>query len=362
MIKKILTFILLINLSIFASDHGIYLQLIKNSSKSIDEVSNTISNKLSEIGFQVIALRNVATPDIVRKTESEKCGFSAKEIIFTSNDYKNMLTSYGNKYIVAGLLRLAVYQDERGTEVNIVDPETINRIIFNDLYENDEEAKYNEVITKTGSFKSAIIDAVHSLSIGENIARPLPPIRSDEDLAESSKDMFMMVGPMTFFNDEDQFPIIYKEKVNNVQQQISNIVKKITENIANFKPTKDDYDYRFTKSDDVLRWKIVAKIYSSDKSALLLGITRSRTEGLSMDIAGNSRETVTNRCPGIDHSAAFPIEVLIYREGNNLLIRTPREMFRMDMFFWDAGMKAFMNHMSMPKILDNSIKQILTIK
>jgi hypothetical protein len=30
-------------------------------------------------------------------------------------------------------------------------------------------------------------------------------------------------------------------------------------------------------------------------------------------------------------------------------------MFRMDMYFWDAGKMAFMNHMSMPGILDESI-------
>jgi len=31
----------------------------------------------------------------------------------------------------------------------------------------------------------------------------------------------------------------------------------------------------------------------------------------------------------------------------------------MDMYFWDAGMAAFMNHMSMPGILDESIYRTL---
>ena len=38
---------------------------------------------------------------------------------------------------------------------------------------------------------------------------------------------------------------------------------------------------------------------------------------------------------------------------------TAREMFRMDMYFWDAGMPAFMDHMSMPGILDEAIKKAL---
>ena len=34
-------------------------------------------------------------------------------------------------------------------------------------------------------------------------------------------------------------------------------------------------------------------------------------------------------------------------------------MFRMDMYFWDAGKMAFMNYMQMPGILDESIKKAL---
>jgi hypothetical protein len=31
----------------------------------------------------------------------------------------------------------------------------------------------------------------------------------------------------------------------------------------------------------------------------------------------------------------------------------------MDMYFWDAGMSAFMDHMSMPAILDESLGRAL---
>ncbi len=37
-------------------------------------------------------------------------------------------------------------------------------------------------------------------------------------------------------------------------------------------------------------------------------------------------------------------------------------MLRMDMYFWDAGMAAFMDHMSMPGILDESIYRALFAK
>lgn len=359
MLRKLFLILFILTSVSFASEHGIYLRLIKNSNKNLTETSQAISTNLKNAGFKILAIRDVATPDIVREKASEQCGFKAVEVLFTSDEYVAFLTSYGKKYIAAALLRVAVYQTPNGTQVNIVDPETINRIVFNDLYDNDEEAKYNEVISKTKSFRTKIIEAVHAIGEGTAVQKAMPPIRSDEDLAESSKDMFMMVGHMTFFTDDDQFPVIYKEKAENVQTQIAELINKIKRNIKTEKPGADDIDYRFTKSPDVLKWKIVAEVYSADKTAALLGITRPRTEGLSMDIAGASRETAANKCPGIDHAGAFPIEVVIYRDGENLIVRTPREMFRMDMFFWDAGMKAFMNHMSMPKLLDESLKHAM---
>ena len=359
MLRRLIIILMFFSSVVFSSEHGIYLQLIKNSDQNLTETIRAIANNLKSAGFKILAVRDVATPDIVREKPEQQCGFTAKEVLFTSDEYVNFLTNYGSKYITAAMLRAAVYQTPHGTQVNIVDPETINRIVFNDLYDNDEEAKYNEVINKTKMFRTKIIDAVHALGSGSTVNKPMPPVRSDEDLAESSKDMFMMVGHMTFFTDEDQFPIIYKKKARDVQSQIPELISKIKSNIQTEKPGNDDIEYRLTKSPDVLKWKTVAEIYSADKSAAILGITRPRTEGLSMDIAGASRETAENKCPGIDHAGAFPIEVVIYQEGENLIVRTPREMFRMDMFFWDAGMKAFMNHMNMPKLLDESLKHAM---
>ena len=125
-------------------------------------------------------------------------------------------------------------------------------------------------------------------------------------------------------------------------------------------PSQDDIDYRWTPDSNAdLTWKAISKINSPDNKAVLIGLTRPRTEGVSFHIAGSSREDDNNKCPGIDHTAAYPIEVLVLEEDGKVNVYTQREMFRMDMYFWDAGMSAFMNHMSMPGILDESILKSL---
>ncbi len=339
-----------------ATEHGMYVLAAKDVRGNIDSIGQILLQKVKSNGFEVLKYYDVATPDIVRKEEKEKCKLHAKEIVFTSDDYVNMLTSYGNKYLVASFLRIALYENNKGVHVVFADPETINRIIFNDLYEDNEE-KYNEVVKKTKSFKNKILQTVYACNLGEQIMEPQEPLRDEEDLAEASKDMFMMVGPLTFFTDEDQFPEIFSAEA--TKTSVASLTDRLKANLKKFTPDQEDIEYRYTKSNEVLKWQIIGEVTSPDGNAVLLGISRPRTEGLSFHIAGSSRESESNLCPGLDHAAAYPIEVLIIKENDKINVYTPREMFRMDMYFWDAGMSAFMNHMSMPGILDDSIKRAL---
>jgi hypothetical protein len=132
------------------------------------------------------------------------------------------------------------------------------------------------------------------------------------------------------------------------------------ENLKTFKPSVEDVEYRWTPNSKTdLQWKMVSEVVSTNGKAMLLGFTRPRTEGVSFNIAGASRESEKNMCPGIDHAASYPIEVLLMENNGIVNVYTQRQMFRMDMYFWDAGMAAFMDHMSMPSILDESLRKAI---
>ncbi|NOX66632.1 MAG: hypothetical protein GXO85_12810 [Chlorobi bacterium] len=359
--KSIIVFFaaILITVNLYASDHGIYLKTHEKISEGISVVQDAVAKKLTENGFAILYNSDVITPDYVREEKSEHCGFKAKLIVFTSDDFTKMITSKGNKYLIAGFLRVGIYEDQNGVNLNIIDPETITRIVFNDLYENDKEDEYNAIVEKAKAFKTSLVKILHEVTFGQQVNILMEPIRDDEDLAESSKDMFMMVGQMTFFNDEDQFPVIYSaNKTNDISAQ--SLSSEFAGNLKDYIPTEDDTEYRWTPNPQSdLKWKVISKINSPDGNAVLLGITRPRTEGVSFNIAGMSREDDANMCPGIDHAAAYPVEVLFIEEDGKVNVYTAREMFRMDMYFWDAGMSAFMDHMSMPGILDDSIQKSL---
>lgn len=354
-IIKATIILMLLNLTLLASEHGIFFKTHEAIQEDITVVEEIIAEALETNGFSLLYRNDLITPDYVREDSTEFCGFKAKLIVFSSKEHIDLLTQSDNKYLIGGFLRVGIYEDTSGINVAIVDPETISRIIFNDLYENELIEDYHKIVDQIVEFKKGLLSTLHSVKLGKEVSTPMEPIRDDEDLAESSRDMFMMVGQMTFFNDEDQFPLIYTST-----KSISEVKELFESNLKTFSPVEDDVDYRWTPNpEEDLQWNIVSEVVTSDGKGMLLGFTRPRTEGVSFNIAGASREEDSNLCPGIDHAAASPIEVLLLDEDGTVNVYTQREMFRMDMYYWDAGMAAFMNHMSMPAILDESLQRAL---
>lgn len=350
MLKSFFIILLLISFTL-ASDHGIYLKTVNNVNMDFDKAVNKIETEIQSSEYQLLSSHKISTPQLI----GQKCTFRARLFLLENKEYTGFLTSYANKYLIASLLKVGLYQDEKGTHVVITDPETINRIVFNDL----PESTYKEVVSKTKKFKAQLIGLIHGLKLGQNVQQPMEPVRSDEDLWEASKDMFMMVGPMTFFQDEDQFPLIHEIKNVSGTEKLNSILEKVKENLASFSPSENDRDYQKSKNAGDLQWKILGTVHSPDSRAALIGITRPRTEALSFHIAGQSRISDQNQCPGIDHLCSYPVEVLFLQEKGKVAVYTAREMFRMDMYFWDAGKMAFMKYMNMPKMLDKSIKKAL---
>jgi hypothetical protein len=355
--KKLFLIILFTSIYLFPADLGIYLLTNKNIQEDFNTVINDVFTAIEKDGYRILDTRDISTPDRVREDVEDICGFNGKLVMFTSDDYIKMLTSFDNKYLVASFLKIGIYETDKGIEINIADIETINRIVFNDM----GDSEYANAITETHPYKTKIIDALHSLPYGDKVEDAMEPIRETDELRDADRDMFMMVGPMTLFEDEDQFPVIYEEKEETDVARIESLKELMYNNISTFKPNEEDYEYRWTADPETdLQWQIIGEVHSPDNKAIMFGLTCSRTESESFRIVGD--ETETNKCPGLNHLAAYPIEVLLMLNENGLVVHTAREMFRMDMYFWDAGMAAFMDHMGMPGMLDDSIYSALFAK
>jgi len=107
------------------------------------------------------------------------------------------------------------------------------------------------------------------------------------------------------------------------------------------------------------RWHFVYEINDPSIGFIEIGVSRGSTESHSISIDSGARATSTYKNPGIDHSTAFPIEIVVYRNGNNTNVGILGEMWRMKYYFSDAGMWAFMTHMGMPGSVQGSLSKMI---
>lgn len=93
----------------------------------------------------------------------------------------------------------------------------------------------------------------------------------------------------------------------------------------------------------------------------IVGVSGAPMESKSFDIvgAGNRSDASGLACPGIDHAAAYPIELLVRQNGNGVDVLAVDAMYRMKMFFEDAGKWAFMKNMGMPGSIADEIRNRL---
>jgi hypothetical protein len=94
----------------------------------------------------------------------------------------------------------------------------------------------------------------------------------------------------------------------------------------------------------------------------IVGVSGAPMESKSFAIvgAGNRKDATGLACPGIDHAAAYPIELLVRTSGDGVDILAVDAMYRMKMYFEDAGRWAFMKNMTMPGSIADEIKSRLT--
>jgi hypothetical protein len=101
------------------------------------------------------------------------------------------------------------------------------------------------------------------------------------------------------------------------------------------------------------------------ETAVVMGFTGERMEAKSFSIVGRGGDKARSdfACPGLDHSSAYPLGVLLEQvngpTGDQVEITVVDEMYRMKMFFEDAGKMKFARNMGMPGSIEDEIKDLI---
>ncbi len=302
-------------------EQGVFLRLASYAPKSYESVLQNLRAALAAGGLTVLA-------DYEAGVNRTRCAYRARVLVAQWPAYAAAVVRDGARGAFAAPLRLSVFEDEAGVKVVAVNPRSLNRTI---VVEEGRDAEWARL--------TAQLEAV--------VHARLPGTTTEygqvRERGRIGKTMGVMAGGPFEGKIKDVLTVpAGTEGVRGVARQL--------------------YD-GLARQAAAGEWKL-RPVYLQDlapKEVVVVGITGEPMEAKSFDIVGAGAEAGRRvmACPGIDHAAAYPLELVLVQEGQTVHIQTVDDMFRMKMYFEDAGMMAFAKNMGMPGSIGGELRQKL---
>jgi len=298
------------------NEYGVYESVLRNVQGTIDQISLNLTSAAYKAGWNVITTIDAGVP--------EGCPYKARVIVLYEPSYlKNVMDANRKTGPFAIIDRINIFQDEQGLHLSVVNPHSISRTVLMD------DSKYSEVSElHLQSLRSLIISAVK----GESSKQQYGQIRDEGFIG---KTMGVIAG--------GRFDAKIENEITIPKGDLSEIADKVEKSLT-IKGTK---------------WGTHAayRIQLNDYETVIIGITGTPMDSKSFTIVGSgsddSREDF--KCAGLAHAGAYPLELVVTHEKNDVVIRIVDAMFRMKMYFEDAGVWAFMKNMAMPGSIEDEI-------
>ena len=307
------TFIILLTLMAFivpagAEEIGLYFKPLKAVQGGFDQAVASLESAISAGGMQVLASYDAGV--------GEDCVLRAHNIVIDSTDYNSKVMEHGPLAAFALPLRMGVYEDTEGISVSFVNPSSLNRTVMGDEVKTELSAAMADTLA------GLITSALEGTAANEHLGQ----LRSKGYVGGMGGGKFLKKVEHVYTGEG------YADVVDKVQKSIEA---------------------------DENQWQLRYRI-SPAGGVTLFGITKAATEAKAFGIASDKRKSKDNPCPGIDHVSAFPIEVLVFEEDGVVKVATLDEMYRMKVYFEDAGKWAFMKNMAMPGQIEDEVVEAST--
>ena len=281
---------------------GVYVTLLSSLKTDVAGTAAKAEVSLKAAGFEILGSFENGVPS--------GCGEKARTIVFASPAWTSEVLAGGGDKAFGLPMRLAVFSDASGVGVAVVNPVSLLRTFYG----------------------SDVKDAA-ALKAVEAVAAALAPLGTVSPKQAGQLRDSGAIGGMG----GGAFP------------------DKIVTILAPGKAPADVAEAIKAGVADAAGWRSVYSYKASD-DVFVVGLTNAKTEGRAFGIAGEKRATEANPFPGLDHAAAFPIEVVVTKKGAGSSVTLLKEMWRMKLYFEDAGNWAFMKNMQMPGDIQNEIE------
>ena len=321
----------LIALPVLADDEIGIFETIYQSSVSFDETVAAIEAAAAGSSLQLHGSLEVRVPDDAQQ---------AKVFVLTSPDYIDAARAETPRTISAQILRVAVFTwgDEQETVVNMANPVAHAMVYYAD------SPNYGELVAAARSAADELRGLVSAVP-GKAVSEQVEPIRKEKHYNKYKGD-----GParmMTKFRTwENSQLLIEEDTADNFDAVIARVVARLE--------AGEIADETFPYG-----WEIVTRIPVRE-DAVYIGLTNPYIENRMVHINSSFRgkdKTDKAPYPGVDHVPALPTDLLVVREAGKTRVFQYGQMWRMQLYFWDSGYRAFTANVNVPSKIFNSIEE-----
>jgi hypothetical protein len=315
-----------------AESVGIF-ETIRESSVSFEETTAKLESAIGDSDLLLHGSHVVRLPD-----ESHQ----AKVYVLTSPGYASAAASESARTISAQILRMAVYTlgDEQTVYVNMANPAAHAMVFYSD------SANYDKLLNAARAVANELRTLASAVP-GRSLSQQLEPARTEKKLRKFNGD-----GPAKmmakFRNWEESQLLIDDDSDGNFAAVVEQVEKALA-------------DSAVASAEACEGWEIVSKIQLRD-DAVYFGLTNPFIEDKMVRINSRFRsdgKTDAAPYPGVDHVTALPTDVLVIREGSKTRVLHYGQMWRMQLYFWDSGYRAFTANVTVPGTIADSIEDTI---
>jgi len=321
----------------FAADDEIGIfEAVHASSVSFDETTAALDAAFGSSGLMLHATHDVRVPEDKHR---------ARIYVLTSPAYADEAKSESVRTISAQVLRIAVYTqgDEQDTYINMANPVAHAMVFYT------KSPNYDALVAaaeKVAGEIRAVVSAVPGTAMSEQ----RKPMRSEKHYRAFKGDgpARMMAKFRTF--EKSQLRII-EDKAENFDAVVEQVTAALSARAV-------------SDADDSAGWEQLALIRVRE-DAVYIGVTNPYIEDKMIRINSRFRsddKSELSPYPGVDHVAALPTDILIIKSGSKTLVLHYGQMWRMQLYFWDSGYRAFTANVGVPSTIANSIKDTVNAK
>lgn len=302
----------------------VYVVVADSVPLSVPAAASALAGALTRQGWTVLANHAVGT-------DAARCTFAAHVVVARQPARVATLLANGPQAAFAVPVRLGVFADERGVHVSVVNPLSVERTM---VAESGLEANGRALIEEVAGIAVAATQ-------GRRVNRPFGQSRTRGLIG---KTMGVMAGGA-------------------FTKQVGTITTATGGTVADVRRVADDI-WRRLQQPASGKWQLrgIYRLELAEQGMVILGVSGAAMEAKAFGIVGAGGDDSRSKfsCPGLAYAAAFPLELVIRRDGSQVRVEAIDAMFRMKMYFEDAGQMKFARNMMMPGSIADELKGIVT--